>query len=139
MSAYITGLAALCIPQEGRIKPFWHSLRAPDTNWSVAGRNYPDTSHLFGDRELVDVSEHLALAGVQTTLSQCASYERAVFDLLYHHIEQYNRPVPNVQPSDLDDVVNFEVIRGWIREWERAGQLTHGETMLAWLSPESFW
>ena len=136
MSAYITGLAALCIPHEGRIKTFWHSLRAPDTNWSVAGRNYPDTSNLFGDRELVDVSEYLVLAGIQTTLFRCASYERAVFDLLYHHIEQNNRPVPNVQPSDLDDVVDFEVIQGWIREWERAGRLKQGKAMRSWLNIE---
>lgn len=138
MSAYITGLTALCMPHPGRLKAFWHGIGSPDA-WTVAGLNYRDTSDLFGDREIVDVSEYLALAGIQTTLSRCASYERAVFDLLYHHIETNNRPVPNVQPSDLDDVVNFEVIRGWIREWERAGQLTHGETMLAWLSPESSW
>jgi len=138
VSAYITGLTALCMPHPGRLKAFWHDIGSPDA-WTVAGRNYPDTSHLFGDRELVDVSEHLALAGVQTTLFRCASYERAVFDLLYHHIEQNNRPVPNVQPSDLDDVVNFEMTWGWIREWEQSGQLMHGETMLAWLSPESFW
>ena len=138
MSAYITGLTALCIPHPGRSKAFWHGIGSPDA-WTVAGQNYPDTSHLFGDREIVDVSAYLALAGVQASLSRCASYERAVFDLLYRNIEQNNRPVPNVQPSDLDDVVNFEVIRGWIREWERAGQLTHEEAMLAWLSRESSW
>lgn len=138
MSAYITALTALCIPHPGRFKAFWHGIGSPDA-WTVAGQNYPDTSHLFGDREIVDVSVYLALAGIQATLVRCASYERAVFDLLYRNIEQNNRPVPNVQPSDLDDVVNFEVIRGWIREWERAGQLTHGEAMLAWLSRESSW
>ncbi|PTB99803.1 hypothetical protein C9993_01450 [Marinobacter sp. Z-F4-2] len=132
MSAYITGLTALCIPHPGRFKAFWHGIGPPDT-WTVAGRNYPDTSHLFGDREIVDVSAYLALAGVQTTLSRCASYERAVFDLLYHHIEQNNRPVPNVQPSDLDDVVNFEGIRAWILEWEGAGRLMNGGAMRAWL------
>jgi len=136
MSVYITGLTALCMPHPGRLKAFWHGIGSPET-WTVAGRNYPDTSHLFGDREIVDVSEYLALAGIQATLSRCASYERAVFDLLYHHIELNNRPVPNVQPSDLDDVVDFEVIRGWIREWERAGQLVHGKSMQTWLGLET--
>lgn len=79
------------------------------------------------------MSAYLALAGVQASLSWCASYERAVFDLLYRNIEQNNRPVPNVQPSDLDDVVNFEVIRAWILEWECDGRLMNGGAMRAWL------
>jgi len=138
MSAYITGLTALCIPHPGRFKAFWHGIGPPDA-WTIAGRNYPDTSHLFGDREIVDVSEYLALAGVQTTLSRCASYERAVFDLLYHHLEQNNRPVPNMQPSDLDDVVHFKRIIAWVWEWERSGQLKQGKAMRSWLNIEDPW
>ncbi|HCA12331.1 MAG TPA: hypothetical protein DEO66_11445 [Marinobacter adhaerens] len=136
---YITGLAALCIPHKGRIKPFWHSLRAPDTTWTVAGRNSPDTSWFFGERELVDVSEYFAQVDIKTDLVQCASYERAVFDLLYCHIEQNNRMVPNVQSSDIDDVVDFERIVAWILEWERSSQLKQGETMRGWLKSEDPW
>lgn len=100
---YITGLAALCIPQPGRTKPFWHSVQEPDSNWTVAGRSYPDTSWLFGERELVDVSDYFSSVGIKTDLILCASYERAVFDLLHHHIEQNNQVAPNVQPSDIRD------------------------------------
>ncbi|MEP3561770.1 MAG: hypothetical protein ABJM19_00370 [Marinobacter sp.] len=107
---YITGLAALCIPQPGRTKPFGHSVPEPDSNGTVAGRNYPDPSWFFGQRELVDVSGYFSLAGIKTDLILCASYERAVFDLLYHHIDQNNRVIPNVQPSDINDVVDFERI-----------------------------
>jgi len=137
-ASYITGLTALCIPQLGRFKPFWHGIGAPDA-WSVAGRNYPDTSCFFGEREIVDVSEFMAQSGIQTNLSRCASYERAVFDLLYHHIEQKNRTVPNVQPSDIDDVVDFDRVRDWVQQWEKAGKLIRGASMRAWLTSDGPW
>ncbi|MGM0767093.1 MAG: hypothetical protein ACQEV6_03620 [Pseudomonadota bacterium] len=70
------------------------------------------------------------------TLSRCASYERAVFDLLYHHIEQNNRIVPNVQPTDINDVVDFDRIIAWVWEWERSGQLKRGDAMRNWLRAE---
>lgn len=134
MSAYyITGLTALCIPQLSRFKPFWHGIGTPDT-WSVAGQSYADTSCFFGELEIVDVSEYLAQSGIHTNLSKCASYERAVFDLLYHHIEQKNRPVPNVEPSDIDDVVDFDRIRQWVQQAQKAGKLKRGPSMRAWLA-----
>lgn len=127
---YITGLTALCIPQLSRFKPFWHGIGAPDA-WSVASRNYPDTSCFFGEREIVDVSEFMAQSGLQTNLSRCASYERAVFESLYHHIEQRNQMVPNEQPSDIDDVVDFDRVRGLIQKWEMVGKLIRGASMRA--------
>lgn len=129
---YITGPTALCIPQPGRFKAFWHSLGAPDT-WRVAGRNFPDTSVFFGERETVDVSTVLAQLGFQTNLAKCATYERAVFDMLFYHIEQKNQMVPNVQPTDIDDVVDFMRILGWVQEWERKGFLRRGQAMRNWL------
>ena len=137
-SPYITGLTALCALHPGRLKPFWHSMGSPD-RWAVAGQNFPDTSHLFGDREIVDISEFLALSGMPVNLSRCASYERAVFDLLYRHIEQNNRVVPNVQPTDISDVVDFEHIVAWVCEWERSGQLKCGKAMKSWLKIEDPW
>lgn len=136
MPDYITGLAALCIPHTGRSKPFWQSLKNPDSNWTVAGRNYPDTSWFFGERELVDVSQYLAQAGLKTRISMCASYERAVFDLLYAHIEQKGKPVPNVQASDIDDVVDLERIKHWVQKADGKGLLRHAPAMMAWLDQE---
>lgn len=135
---YITGQTALCTLHPGRLKPFWHSLGSPAV-WAIAGQNYPDTSYLFGEREIVNISEFLALSGMPVNLSRCASYERAVFDLLYYHIEQNNRVVPNVQPSDINDVVDFERIVAWVWEWERSSQLKQGEAMRSWLKIEEPW
>ena len=135
---YITGLTALCALHPGRPKPFWHSMGSPAV-WAIAGHNYPDTSFLFGDREIIDISEFLALSGLPVNLSRCASYERAVFDLLYHHIEQNNRVVPNIQPTDINDVVDFDRITAWVWEWERSGQLKQGEVMRSWLKIEDPW
>jgi hypothetical protein len=136
---YITGLAALCIPHPGRTKPFWHSVQEPDSTWTVAGRNFPHTSWFFGQRELVDVSDYFSLARIKTDLILCASYERATFDLLYHHIEQSNGVVPNVQPTDINDVVDFERIVSWVFELNRSGQLKQGEAMRRWLTIDEPW
>ena len=84
----------------------------------------------------MDISEFLALSGMPVNLSRCASYERAVFDLLYYHIEQNSRVVPNVQPSDIDDVVDLDSVQEWVWEWEKAGDLACGSAMRAWLAPE---
>jgi len=136
MSApYITAQTALCTLHLGRLKPFWHSMGSPAV-WAIAGQNFPDTSYLFGEREIVDISEFLALSGMPVNLSRCASYERAVFDLLYYHIEQNSRVVPNVQPSDIDDVVDLDSVQEWVWEWEKAGDLACGSAMRAWLAPE---
>jgi hypothetical protein len=110
-------------------------MGAPEV-WAIAGHRYPDTSFLFGEREILDISGFLALSGLPVTLSRCASYERAVFDLLYHHIERNNRIVPNVQPTDINDVVDFDRIIAWVWEWERSGQLKRGDAMRNWLRAE---
>ena len=138
-AVYITALAALCIPHPGRPKPFWHSLPLSDSKWTLSGRDYPDTSWFFGQRELVNVTEYFALAGIKTDLVLCASYERAIFDLLYRHIEKDNEMVPNVQPSDINDVVNFERILTWVLELERSGQLKRAEAMRGWLTSAEPW
>lgn len=135
--AYVTGLAALCIPHRGRTKPFWHSLATPDTHWTVANRNSPDTSWFFERRELVDVSDYFRLAGIHTELVYCASYERAVFDLLFAHIELSGRPVTNVQPTDINDVVDFRRVSEWVLELDQQGRLKNGPAMIAWLATAS--
>lgn len=47
--------------------------------------------------------------------------------------------VPNVQPSDINDVVDFERIVGWVWEFERSNQLKRGEDMRDWLKSGDFW
>ncbi|WP_225316729.1 MULTISPECIES: hypothetical protein [Marinobacter] len=144
VAPYITGQTALCTLQPGRLKPFWHDMGSPAV-WAIAGQNFPDTSYLFGEREIVEISEFLALSGMPVNLFRCASYERAVFDLLYHYIEQNNRMVPNnrvvpnIQPTDIDDVVDFELITAWVWDWERSGHLEHGAAMRSWLKADDPW
>lgn len=133
LDCYITGLTALCIPHPNRFKPFWHSI-GPADSWTIGGDNYPHTSFVFGHKELIDVSEFLAVSGIESPVTRCATYERAVFDLLYRHIEQRNQPVPNVQPEDINDVVDFDRILEWISAWERRGLLSHGSKMQNWLN-----
>jgi len=136
---YITGMTALCISHPARDhKPFWHSAGSPE-KWHIAGHNYPETSFFFGDQELVDLSEFFAKWGVDTPICISASYERAVFDILYNHIELKNRVVPNVQPSDIDDVVDFSRVLGWVSEWELSGRLRRGPAMRAWLETKRTW
>jgi len=135
---YITGVTALCLIHPGRrFKPFWHPVGSPD-RWHIAGQNYPDTSSFLGDQELIDVSEILAKWDVETPLCISASYERAVFDFLHNHIELNNQVVPNVQPSDINDVVDFGRVLGWVSGWEKSGRLRRGPAMRAWLETEDF-
>jgi hypothetical protein len=137
---YITGMSALCLFHPGRAyKPFWHSAGSPD-RWHIAGQHYPDTSSFFGDQELVDLSELLTKWGIKAPIFISASYERAVFDILYNHIELENRVVPNVQPSDIDDAVDFSRVLGWVSEWERrSDRLKRGPAMRAWLETKRTW
>jgi len=137
-SPYITGQTALCTMQPGRPKPFWHSMGSPAV-WKIAGQNFPDTSFFFDEREIVDIAEYLALLGIQAKVTKSASYERATFDLLYHHIEQRGQVVPNVQPSDINDVVDFDRVRKWIETLETAGELASGQAMRAWLTAGGTW
>lgn len=138
MPEYITALAALCVPQPGRIKPFWHSLQAPSSSWTVAGRNFPDTNWFFGDRELVDVSHYFNRAKITSDIVICASYERAVFDMLHYYIEVKRVPVPNVQAFDIDDVVEFTAIKLWIKELEQKCFLRRADEMFSWLNEEGY-
>ncbi|MDN6320991.1 MAG: hypothetical protein L0J77_14630 [Marinobacter sp.] len=85
------------------------------------------------------MSELLAKWGLEAPICISASYERAVFDILYSHIELNNQVVPNVQPSDIDDAVDFSRVLGWVSEWERSGRLKRGPAMRAWLETKQSW
>ena len=113
-------------------------MGSPDV-WKIAGQNFPDTSFFFGEREIIDIAEYLDLLGIQANITRCASYERATFDLLYHHIEQRGKAVPNVQPSDINDVVDFDRVRGWTETLETSGKLESGQALQAWLTSGGIW
>ena len=68
------------------------------------------TECLIGHEDLYDATAVLRRYAPKTpggTLA--ATYERAVFDLLYHHISQ-GKPVPGYQAKDIDDAVDFEKV-----------------------------
>lgn len=113
---YITGLTALNIPIPGRIFADWHTSGLFNReNWLWSGQHLLDTTHLLGDAGVYDATKSLrqyAPEAPQGTLA--ASYERAVFDLLYH-FSKVGKPVPNVQYRDIDDAINAEQIRRWIK------------------------
>ena len=50
-----------------------------------------------------------------------------------------NEMVPNVQPSDINDIVNFERILTWVLELERSGQVKRAEAMRGWLTSAEPW
>ena len=51
----------------------------------------------------------------------------------------HSHQFPNVQPSDINDVVNFERILTWVLELERSGQLKRAEAMRGWLTSAEPW
>ncbi|WP_227714178.1 hypothetical protein [Marinobacter sp. 1-4A] len=85
------------------------------------------------------MSELMDKWGLEAPICICASYERAVFDMLYNHIELSNQVVPNVQPSDIDDAVDLSRILGWVKEWEQSDLLKHGPAIRAWLETKRSW
>tara|TARA_R110001599_G_C12275668_1_gene662247 strand:- start:580 stop:1077 length:498 start_codon:yes stop_codon:yes gene_type:complete len=108
----------------GYTNDFHSSNPSSQNKFSTLSKLWPFPS--FSSR---DVSEFIAQSGVQTNLSRCTSYERAVFGLLYHHIEQKNRTLANVQPSGIDSVVAFDRVRDWVQKWEMAGKLIRKPAM----------
>lgn len=113
---YLSGASALALPPTSDAHPaLWYSnsLRNPK-GWQVAGMNLVGASALLGTSGLWDATEPLRALGLPVEKVWCAHYERAVFDLLYHFCEVRSAPVPNVQVSDIDDVVDIEKVSEWV-------------------------
>lgn len=132
---YLSGATALSIPgPNGEAPALWYSgsLRNPKT-WKVAGNNLTSTSSLLGVTGLWDATKIIARYGVHLPRIWAASPERAVFDLLIHHGEINRKQVPNVQMSDVDDVVCIEKVREWVVQCKPFLSEQGCQVMLAWL------
>ena len=110
---YITGITALNIPLPNRSLPDWHTCGLTNVKtwhgmaWQIASVNVRSTEFLIGHEDLYDATAVLRRYAPKTpggTLA--ATYERAVFDFLYHQISQ-GKPVPSYQAKDIDEGVDF--------------------------------
>lgn len=140
MKTYITGLTALNLLAPGRRPAGWHTHGLVNReNWCLSEKQFASTEHLLGDQGLYDATDVLRRYAPDTpdgTLA--ASYERAVFDLLYHFIVVKQKPVPNVQAKDIDDAVDFTLIADWIESADLSQD--QRTAMLDWLlASETFY
>ena len=131
---YITGISALCLPIDG-FSALWYtqSLAAP-SNWQVAGYNMTGAGDLLGVAHLREVGGYLRDLGVNVETVWAADFERATFDFLYHFLEIRKQPVPNLQATDIDGSVDFELIARWIDETAPFLSDETPEAMRRWLS-----
>lgn len=130
---YVTGMAALNLPVHGRTAPDWHnSVLVNQADWSWSGELLTDTAHLIGMSGVYDATNALRQFAPDTpdgTLA--ASYERALFDLLYHFAVR-DEPVPNLQAKDIDHEIDFKQVIHWIETCEMIPD-DRKAVMLAWL------
>jgi len=99
--------------------------------WSWSGKTLMETNHLLSMTGVYDATDTLRRYAPETpeeTLA--ASYERAVFDLLYTAVIKGKR-VPNLQPTDIDDAVDFSLVAQCIESADLAPDKR--KRMLAWL------
>lgn len=132
---YLSGATALSIPIPTMGAPaLWYSSSLSSTKtWRIAGVNMTSTSDLLGVTGLWDATKVIARYGVHLPHIWAASPERAVFDLLIQHGEVERRPIPNIQVSDIDDVVSMEEVRGMLAHC-RPFLSEHGHQLIqAWL------
>lgn len=117
---YLSGASALSLPPEdGRPPALWYSSSLSNPkSWRIAGKHLAHTGQLLGVIGLWDATQVLASYGVTVPRIWAANPERAVFDLLVEHCEIKAKPVPNIQASDIDDVVDFDLVKTWLRSCE---------------------
>ncbi|MCL1485098.1 MAG: hypothetical protein MH208_12605 [Marinobacter sp.] len=71
----------------------------------------------LGAHELWDATEEIKSLGVKVARIWSATHERALFDLMYHFFEVRQKPMPNIQVSDIDDVVNMGKVQQWVKDF----------------------
>lgn len=137
---YLTGITALNIPIEGRAMADWHTTYIANTRaWCIAGANFSSTQWLIGLEGVYKATETLRKAGVSFGMDiYAASYERAVFDLLYEFCVVRGRPIPNIQASDIDDAVNFQRVVEWIDQSADFIENDKLEAMKSWLRDSDY-
>jgi len=96
---YITGISALNVPTEDNSSfGDWHfteTFLTPGTRFRVAGKNYPSTSHIFGNYGIRECSTILREYGVYVEPNRkvyVANYVRAVLDLAYNITKEHQSP-----------------------------------------------
>lgn len=113
---YLTGSTSLNLSLEGRDAPLWHNTYISNVrSWSISGVNFSSTMWLLGVEGLVLANDSLKMAGLSFDFNvYAASYERAIFDLLYEFCVVRDKPIPNIQATDVDDTVDFQKVMQWI-------------------------
>lgn len=137
---YLTGSTALALPGPGGRSPaLWYTSSVVDpATWRIAGRHLASTIDLIGIIGLWDATDVLSRYGVSVPKAWCASPERATFDLLIHYCEHKGRPVPNIQASDIDDVVDLGNVVLWIDQCSDFLSLAGKTRINAWLEGANY-
>lgn len=132
---YITGTTALNIGINGKMPALWHSTYiANRRGWCVSGVNFKSTVPLIGYAGIHDATDELKKR-IPDLESQTfiASHERALFDFLHEFLVVRNKPVPNIQSTDIDDVVDYSKVMKWIDQAESESDATGWDEMRNWL------
>lgn len=115
---YLTGSTALTLtPPDGPMPALWYTEGLSNPNsWRIAGRDLVSTQPLLGCAGLWDATRAINQYGFTLPQVWAATPERAIFDLLIHYCECRGKPVPNVQASDIDDVVQLDQVKAWLEQ-----------------------
>ncbi|TXH56089.1 MAG: hypothetical protein E6Q89_05885 [Bacteroidia bacterium] len=104
---YLTGSSALNIPTEDGDFSDWHFTETFFKNkakFKVAGRNFIDTSNLFGDYGVKECSDTLRRYGLTIEAKvYVANHIRAVLDMIYKNISEETLPSHIVLDDIFDD------------------------------------
>lgn len=132
---YLSGTTALSLPQQnGGAPALWYSSSlANPKSWRIAGKNLSSTNGFLGVAGLWDATEMLRRYGVEVPRIWAATPERAVFDLLIHHCEVKGKVVPNIQASDVDDVVNLMKVSEWLEQCEAFLSVRGKKKIMTWM------
>jgi transcriptional regulator with XRE-family HTH domain len=132
---YLTGASALSLAKEGEMPALWYSSSLSNpSRWQIAGVGINGASHLLGAHELWDATEEIKSLGVNVARIWSATHERALFDLMYHFFEVRQKPMPNIQVSDIDDVVNMDKVQQWVKDFRPFLSSKGASTMLTWIN-----
>lgn len=132
---YLTGASALSLAREGEIPALWYSSSLSNpSRWQIAGAGIDGASDLLGVHDLWDATEEITSLGVKVKRIWSATHERALFDLMYHFFEVRQKPMPNIQVSDIDDVVDMAKVQQWVKEFRPFLSSTGANSMLQWMN-----
>jgi transcriptional regulator with XRE-family HTH domain len=132
---YLTGASALSLAKDGEMPALWYSSSLSNpSRWQIAGAGIDDASHLLGAQELWDATDEITSLGVRVARIWSATHERALFDLMHHFFEVRQKPMPNIQVSDIDDVVDMGKVQQWVKDFRPFLSSAGANTMLKWLN-----